>query len=267
MAVDRQNRRRFSFGRRLTKGRGISAQQIPSTLDLHLDADSIQDEAPDVGIISAKATGNVDTGIVAPFTNRRAQDGEDMMEDGDTMEDGDDTETTQERDCGWYPADVCQYCTDCDEDGNYCLDFDDEKCLGSLLDMCSPERMPQELVNVQEYFGAYFEYVGCPRTDFDDGYVASLGMAYCEYFQCVADGGECDDVFMDTVCKEMVAVCKEEHAFSCFWTQTPEDDPPCVEVAKECEWEVDEDPSASNQVTSKVALATVAVAAGRNWII
>ena len=191
---------------------------------------------------------------------------EDMMGDKDTKQEGGDTSTVQERDCGWYPADVCQYCTDCDEDGNYCLDFYDENCLGSLLDMCSPERIPSEVANVKAYFGAYFDYVGCPSSAFDDGYVASLGYAYCEYFQCVADGGECDDIFMDTVCKEMVDVCKEEHTFSCFWTQTPEDDPPCVEVAKECEWE-DGDPSASSGLTNKAALATVALAAGGHWLI
>ena len=43
--------------------------------------------------------------------------------DEDMKQEGGDMSTVQERDCGWYPADVCQYCTDCDEDGNYCLDF------------------------------------------------------------------------------------------------------------------------------------------------
>ena len=287
LAMNVQRRRRFSFGRRarqLANGRGVNDEQIPSSnIDLRTDDADIQDENPDVGVISTKDGGHIDTGIVRRYSHRRTQDGEgmeeggvmtteeDMMEDEDMKEEGGDTSTVQERDCGWYPADVCQYCTDCDEDGNYCLDFDEEKCLGSLLDMCSPERIPSEVANVKAYFGAYFDYVGCPSSDFDDGYVASLGYAYCEYFQCVADGGECEDIFMDTVCKGMVDVCKEEHTFSCFWTQTPEDDPPCVEVAKECEWEVEReeegDPSASSHMARKAALATVAVAAGGNWLI
>ena len=288
LAMNAQRRRRVSFGRRgrqLANGRGVNDEQIPSKLDLRTDDADIQDENPDVGVISIKDSGNVDTGIIRRYSRRRTQDGEgmeeggdmtmeeDMMGDEDMKQEGGDMSTVQERDCGWYPADVCQYCTDCDEYGNYCLDFDDEKCLGSLLDMCSPERIPSEVANVKAYFGAYFDYVGCPSSAFDDGYVASLGYAYCEYFQCVADGGECDDIFMDTVCEEMVDVCKEEHTFSCFWTQTPEDDPPCVEVAKECEWEVEGeeegegDPSASSHMARKAALTTVAVVAGGNWLI
>lgn len=291
LAMGMRNRRRFStVGRRarqLAKGRGVVDHQIPSNLDFRTDDAVVHDENPDIGLISTADGGSVDTGIVSPYRDRRMQDGEGMEEDGDAtmmededmVQDGSDMSAVEERDCGWYPADVCQYCTDCDEDGNYCLDFDDEKCLGSLLSMCTPERIPSEVANVKAYFGAYFDYVGCPSSDFDDGYVASLGYAYCEYFQCVADGGECDDIFMDTVCKEMVDVCKEEHTFSCFWTQTPEDDPPCMEVAKECEWDVMEDnesdgdgvdegdPSAGSHVRSMVALSSVAVAVGGHMLI
>jgi len=281
MLMDKQKRRR-KFPRRarlLAKGRGVDVHKVRSVLPADA-VENIQDEAPDVGIISTRESTKVidrlDTAIVSRNNHRNIQ------EVGDQG---------QERDCGWYPADVCQYCSDCDENGNYCLDFYgldfyDEKCLGSVLDMCSAERKEGKdgaIVIVQAYFGAYLDYAGCPKMSFEDGYFTSLGNAYCEYFQCVADGGDCDDVFMDTVCEEMVEVCKEEHTFSCFWTQTPDDAPPCDQLAQECYWEDaeeemeeeadvdvtgDDDTNGGDHLTGKVALATVALAAGGgHWFI
>lgn len=76
LAMNVQRRRRFSFGRRarqLANGRGVNDEQIPSNLDLRTDAADIQDENPDVGIISTKDGGNIDAFVATATAARRME--------------------------------------------------------------------------------------------------------------------------------------------------------------------------------------------------